>query len=746
MRYTLSEVAAACGGVLVGRDGIVTSVITDSRTFPVDGETLFVAIRTANRDGADYIAELYARGGRSFLVGVNFADAGRYSEAGFVVVGDTVAALQALAAHYRNGFTGLVVGITGSYGKTTVKEWIVQLAPAGVTVYRSPKSWNSQIGVPLSVLAAAGDEDYIVIEAGISEPGEMAALERVIRPDVGILTSLGGAHEENFASVDELRGEKMLLFRGCPAGVLTGEGEDFRARNAALAAGFWRGEGYEVSPEAIDALEPPAMRLEVKEGIHDSVIVNDTYNSGLASLAIALDYLARVAGGRPRIVIMPGRNADGGFKLRDKNENAAAELVRAAGMERLVEIGPGLTVEEALRELGPDDIRGRAILIKGGSRLGFDRLSRALERRSHTTVMEVDLDAMIHNLRTCRSRLRPGTGVIPMIKANGYGHGTFEVARTLASQGVDYLAVAFADEGIALREAGITAPIMVLNADSGSFEPMIRARLEPEIYNFTSLAEFVALLKRHGEVSYPIHVKLDTGMHRLGFRSGEIDALAGALSAAGRWARVATVFSHLAAADDPAHDEFTRRQIADFDRLSSRLAAALPWPVRRHLANTPGAERFPEAQFDMVRLGLGLYGFGMAGARPVASLRTRIVHVADLAAGETVGYSRRGLLKRPSRVATVPIGYADGLDRRLSNGRWSMLVAGRPAPIVGNVCMDSCMIDVTDIKGFTIGDEVTVFSAAPGNTAADMAAVLDTIPYEVLTSVSARVKRIYTKE
>ncbi len=744
MRYTLSEIAAVCGGRLVGRDGVVTRVITDSRTFPVDGETLFVAIRTANRDGADYVGELYGRGVRSFLVGVDFADAGLYSEAGFVVVGDTVAALQALAAHYRNGFTGRVVGITGSAGKTTVKEWITQLAPAGVTVYRSPKSWNSQIGVPLSVLAASGDEDYIVIEAGISEPGEMETLERIVRPDVGILTAVGGAHEENFTSPEQLRAEKTILFRRCPEKVLKGKGKDFQTRNATLAADFWRHESHEPTPEAIAALEPPAMRLEVKEGIHDSVIVNDTYNSGLASLAIALDHLARVAGSRPRIVVMPDPDAP------------ARELVKAAGVERLIEIGSGLTIEEALRSLTPADIQGRAILIKGGARLGFDRLSRALERHSHTTVMEIDLDAVIHNLRLCRSRLRPGTGMIPMIKANGYGHGTFEVARTLTGQGVDYLAVAFADEGIALREAGITTPIMVLNADSGSFEPMIRARLEPEIYNFTSLAEFTALLKRHGEVGYPIHLKLDTGMHRLGFRSAEIGALAEALSAAGRWAKVATVFSHLAAADDPAQDDFTRRQISDFDHMSATLAAALPYPVRRHIANTSGAERFPEAQFDLVRLGLGLYGFGMTGARPVASLRTRIVHIAELAAGETVGYSRRGVLARHSRVATVPIGYADGLDRRLSNGHWSMLVAGQPAPIVGNVCMDSCMIDITDIagrnadSGFSdapkVGDEVTIFSATPGNTAADMAAALDTIPYEVLTSVSARVKRIYTKE
>ena len=436
---------------------------------------------------------------------------------------------------------------------------------------------------------------------------------------------------------------------------------------------------------------------------------------------------------------MPEGNAD------------AAALVKASGVESLIEIGPGSgpaghTIDDALRSLTSTALQGRAILIKGGARLGFDRLSRALERSSHTTVMEIDLDAMIRNLQLCRQHLSPGVGIMPMIKAGGYGHGTFEVARTLDGQGVDYLAVAFADEGVALREAGITTPIVVLNADAGSFESMIRHRLEPEIYNFTSLGEFTSLLKRHGEQRYPIHIKLDTGMHRLGFRTSDLPTLKTALAAADRYARVATIFSHLAAADDPSQDNFTRGQIADFDRMSRSLADALPYPVRRHIANTQGACRFPEAGFDLVRLGIGLYGFGMEGARPVASLRTRIVHIAELPAGETVGYSRRGTLARPSRIATIPIGYADGLDRRLSNGAWSVLVGEHRAPIVGNVCMDSCMIDVTDIPGVVVGDEVTIFSARSGNTAEDMAAVLGTIPYEVLTGISDRVKRIYTKE
>jgi alanine racemase len=812
MRYLLSEIAAICGGELRGEDHVVERVIVDSRTFPVDSNTLFVAIRTSNRDGAAFVGDLLKRGVRGFLVNRDFADFAsvcaqnggnatlgpktgdpslrfgmtvgaptRFSSkgpatptvcgqsGGYVLVEDTVTALQALAAHWRSGFTGKVVAITGSTGKTTVKEWIAQLAPAGTTVFRSPKSWNSQIGVPLSILMATGSEDYIIIEAGISKPGEMTVLQHIIRPDVAILTNVGGAHEENFESREQLRAEKMEMLRGCGE-VLTGEeltGE-FPTRMAALAAEFWRREGHEISADSIAALEPVAMRLEVKEGIHNSVIVNDTYHSDIASLAIALDHLARVAGPRPRIVIMP------------RSGNAAADLVRASGVEQLIEIGPGdtsvgsstagnnanpsdtLTIDEALRSLTSDTIQGRAILIKGGSRLGFDRISRALERRSHTTVMEIDLDAIIHNLQLCRSRLAPGVGIVGMIKAAAYGHGSFEIARTLEQQGVDYLAVAFADEGVALRESGITAPIVVLNADAGSFETMIRHRLEPEIYNLVSLSEFTALLKRHGEQHYPIHIKLDTGMHRLGFRGGDVEKLIETLKTVDRYARVATIFSHLAAADDPAQDDFTRRQIADFDAISSTIAATLPYPVRRHIAATKGAERFPEAAFDMVRLGIGLYGIGMTGAIPAASLHTRIVHIAHLPAGETVGYNRRGVLNIDSTIATIPIGYADGLNRRLSNGAWSVLVAApsapgspgapgtpagwQPAPIVGNVCMDSCMIDISAIDNVSVGDEAVIFSSTPGNTVVDMADTLDTIPYEVLTSVSARVKRIYTKE
>ncbi len=784
MKYMLSEIATACGGTFYGPDRTVERVIVDSRTFPVNGDTLFVAIRTASRDGHAYIGELYARGVRGFIVENGFDTTG-FSEAGFVKAADTVAALQAFAAHHRRQFKGKVVGITGSYGKTIVKEWIAQLTPAGVNLFRSPKSYNSQTGVPLSVLMIAGDEDYAIIEAGISEPGEMAALSEIIRPDIGIITAIGQAHAENFESQAELLDEKLELFRECPEiiydseypeigpalrekypqarltdafGIVVGQ-DDFTRRNVSLALCFWCTEGYEVPDNAADMLQPVAMRLEVKEGLYNSVIINDTYNSDINSLEIALDYLGRVAGKRPKMVIMADMAAAAGHE--EETYSHAAELIKAAGIDRFVGIGarmtthlalfgPGssfyATADDFLRSATSSELGGRNILIKGGSRMQFDRISHTLERKSHTTVMEIDLDAMIHNLRLCRSRLGPGVGVMPMIKASAYGHGSFEIANTLQQHGADYLAVAFADEGVALRESGITMPIVVLNADADSFELMIRHRLEPEIYNFISLDDFTTLLKRHGEQRYPLHIKLDTGMHRLGFGGKDIEKLNSALAGTSRYARVSTIFSHLAAADDPAEDDFTRRQIADFDSMSREVTSALPYPVRRHIANTKGAERFPESHFDMVRLGIGLYGIGMEGTHKAASLRTSIVNIAELPAGDTVGYNRRGVLARKSRIATIPIGYADGLNRRLSCGEWSVLIQGLPAPIVGNICMDSCMVDITDIPDVRVGDEVVIFSAAPGNTVEDMARVLGTIPYEVLTSVSARVKRTYTKE
>ncbi len=789
MKYSLSEIAAVCGGRFTGRDRTVRTVVTDSRSLACElgADPLFVAMRGANHDSHDFVAEMYGRGVRAFLVERPLDE---FQDCGYIIVKNAIDALQALAADYRARFRGTVVGITGSNGKTVIKEWIADELPAGMKYYRSPKSYNSQLGVPLSVLMLEGDEQLAIFEAGISQPGEMERLERIIRPDAVLFTSLGDAHQENFSDLAQKCAEKLILarrasriiyhshypmlkqcieerfadrqlvdaaaFPEAPASLI---GNAASRRNAQLVEAFCSVMGYPAP--AFAAAPTVAMRLEVKEGIYDSVLVNDAYNLDLHSFALALDYLHSVALGRRCTLVLSDFSQSG--LSDDELYRRVAGMVAHAEIDRLIGIGPKLkryaalfacdkeffaSTDACIERIERRDVAGRAVLLKGARDFRFEKLAHALARRSHTTVLEVDLDAMTHNLNYFRSKLAPQTKLVAMVKANSYGTGDFEVAQLLQHQGVDYLAVAFADEGVLLRERGITMPVVVLNADADSFDLMVANRLEPEIYSLRSLDDFAAAAAHAGETRYPIHIKLDTGMHRLGFTEAEIPELCAALPRYPH-VRVATIFSHLNCSDMPEEDAYTRGQIARYDRMSSAVAASLAYPVIRHTANSAAIERFPEAQFDMCRLGLGLYGFGYEhndALRPVSALKTRIVQIKHLPAGDTVGYGRAGKLTRPTVTATIPIGYADGLDRHLGCGRWSMLVAGRPAPIVGRICMDSCMIDITGIDGVQEGDEVTIFSAAAGNDPETMARVLGTIPYEILTSVSARVKRIYLKE
>ena len=789
MKYLLSQIAAITGGVFSGCDREVQSVVTDSRSLTCELATgpMFVAMRGANHDSHDYIREMCGRGVRAFLVERPVEPA---EGCGYVVVENAIDALQSLAAYHRACFRGTVVGITGSNGKTVIKEWLAEELPAGMKCYRSPKSYNSQLGVPLSVLMLEGDEQLAIFEAGISKPGEMERLERIIRPDVVVFTSIGDAHQENFLNLEQKCLEKMTLARSAskivyhsyyePLGRLIAShfaerklydaaaypripesviGNEASRRNAQIVEAFCAAMEFP-APSFASAPEV-AMRLEVKEGINDSVLINDAYNLDLNSLALALDYLHNVALGR-RCTLILSDIAQSGLSDEELYSRVAGMVARA-GVDCLVGIGSRLrrhaalfdcakefyaSTDECIARLSRQAVAGRAVLLKGARDFRFEKLAHALSRKSHTTVLEVDLDAMIHNLNYFRAKLRPGVKLVAMVKAASYGAGDFEVAQMLQHQGVDYLAVAFADEGVLLRERGITMPIVVLNADADSFDLMIANRLEPEIYSFRSLEDFAAAVAHAGESRFPIHVKLDTGMHRLGFVEEELPRLCERLRGCGQ-VRVASIFSHLNCADMPEEDAYTRAQIARYDRMSTRLVEALPYPVIRHTANSAAIERFPEAQYDMCRLGLGLYGFGWQhnpSLRPVSTLRTRIVAIKHLAAGETVGYGRAGRLTRPSVTATIPVGYADGLDRHLGCGRWSVLVAGSPAPIVGRVCMDSCMIDITEIAGVEEGDEVTIFSPEAGNDLETMARVLDTIPYEIMTSVSSRVKRIYLKE
>lgn len=789
MKYTLSQIATLCSGQLIGADRTVEEVTVDSRNYTYGERSMMAAIRGRNHDGHDFIEAAYAHGVRSFLV--SRKPEMIHEEAGYVVVEDTLAALQRLAADRRAQFEGRVVAVTGSTDKTLTKEWCAQSAPDGVKIFRSPKSYNSQLGVALSLLMIEGDEQVAIVEAGISHPDQMARLEEMIRPDVAIITNIGEQHAENFASLDAKIAEKLVIARRATIVIYDGAIEpiaqavaqltatkiDCRAfadpasnhrdrslqRSAEMAAALWCSMGCDSQDvqQRVSALRPMAMRMELKEGVNGSIILNDSSNADVNSLAIALDALLRSAEGRDCTLIISDelhRATTADYWRR------VAQLASRSGIRTVLGIGAGAdqftdlfdcqtrfyaTPDELLSGLYPEDIANRAVLVKCASTPDFERMSHNLEQRSHTTVLEVNLDAMRRNLNYYRSILSPSTMLMAMVKASSYGNGRHEIAQMLQNEGVDALAVAFADEGTALRRRGITMPIVVLNADTNSFPVMVTDRLEPEIYSFTSLSDFVEAVKRAGAYRYPIHIKIDSGMHRLGFEQEDIPTLITELERASQYVRVATIFSHLATADDTEQDDFSREQIARYDAISSQLAAALPYRVIRHTAASAAMERFEEARFDMCRLGLGLYGFDYYrndALTPVATLKARVVQIKRLDETETVGYGRAGRLARKTVTATVSIGYADGLNRRLGCGAWSMLVHGQQAPIVGRICMDCCMIDITDIDGVREGDEVTVFSPTDGNRVDDMAALLGTIPYEVMTSISTRVKRIFIRE
>ena len=792
MKYTVKEIAAITGSDFRGADSRVRAVVTDSRVANIPAAAVFVAIAGAHHDGHNYIDQLYNKGVRAFIIDKPF-DTEMYPDAGFVISYDSLRVLQSLAAHHRRQFKGTMVAITGSNGKTITKEWIAQLCPDNVKLFRSPRSYNSQLGVALSILMLEGDERIAVIEAGISQKSEMAHLEEIIAPDVGIFTTLGDAHQENFGTLEEKLREKLGLFKRAGTVIYNSEepmvgdtitelctgcrlfpvtkgtydltgfpfSDDASLMDVSLALMLYEALGYD--PEkvlrSLPLLQSVAMRLELKEGINGNRIINDSYNSDINSLSIALDYLATVAASRERVLVLSDILQSGLFPA--ELYSRVAGLIEAKGVNHLIGIGEEIsrnshlfnvrkdfysTTEDFLNTYRRSEFVNKAVLLKGSRPFHFEKISRALESKTHTTVLEVNLDNMIHNLNYFRGKLQQGVQVMAMVKALSYGSGTYEVANMLQGQGVGFLAVAFADEGVTLREAGITMRIVVLNADGDTFDLMIEYDLEPEIYSFTSLNAFAAAVRRHGETNYPVHLKLDTGMHRLGFEDKDTEALIAVLKSQPA-VYVRSVFSHLSGSDEQRHDDFTRAQIALFDRVSSRITDAFSgYGIIRHIANSAAIERFPEAQFDMVRLGIGLYGVSAAHQEnllPVSTLKSRIVQIKTLAEGETVGYGRHGVAKGTARIATVPVGYADGLDRHLSRGCWSFTVNGQRAPVIGNICMDTCMIDITGINAAE-GDTVVIFGDDP--TVIEMAECLGTIPYEILTSISARVKRVYLKE
>ena len=787
MNYKLTEVATLMGAHCIGQtEHTIDWLLTDSRSLCFPETTIFFALQTQHGDGHRFIPELYGRGVRSFVVSA--PPAGEFPEACFLQVPDTLQALQRLAERHRDSFRIPIVGITGSNGKTTVKEWLYQMLSPDYTVTRSPRSYNSQIGVPLSVWALNEQSQMGIFEAGISEPGEMAALQRIIQPTIGVFTCLGQAHQENFETMRQKCREKLLLFKDAEAviypaddPIVSGCLNEMRLmaqlvpwhssgdalqdnRNICQAVCRYLGMPEATIAERLERLEPVAMRLEVKQGQRGCTLINDAYNSDLGSLDIALDFMNR----RPeksdkQHVLILSDIEQTGIPPRALY-NKVARLVQNRGVERLMAVGPVIYSQQELFlntrvecDFFPDTssllaspqfaaLSQAVVLFKGARSFHFEQLVDRLEQKVHETILEVDLNAVADNLNYYRSFLHPDTKMVCMVKADAYGAGAVEVARTLQDRRVDYLAVAVADEGVTLRQAGITSNIMIMNPEMTSFETLFEYNLEPEVYNFRLLEALIHAAERAGVTDLPVHIKLDTGMHRLGFHP--IDDMPRLTERLLRQSAVIprSVFSHFVGSDADEFDEFSAQQFSLYQRGADALQSVFRHHILRHMCNSAGIEHFPERQMDMVRLGLGLYGINPRNNQllsNVSTLRTTILQLRDVPAGDSVGYSRRTRLERPSRIATLPIGYADGLNRRLGNHGGYCLINGQRAPYVGNICMDVCMADVTDIP-CNEGDTAIIFGAELSPSV--LADLTGTIPYEVLTSVSPRVKRVYTHE
>ena len=813
----IATIIAARETRLMAPDIDIQHLLTDSRRLAQTDGTLFFAIPSSRNSGVRYVADLYRAGVRSFVVPVG-SEIGEMDGANVWYVDDVVTALQQLAARHREQYSGPVIGITGSNGKTVVKDWLVQLlAPEG-PLCASPKSFNSQIGVPLSVWPLSESDRMAVFEAGISKVGEMERIERVIRPTIGVITNIGQAHDENFASRRQKTVEKLKLFAHCSTIVYCRDHADIHSAimadptlAGACHVDWGRDEGCRLrlvdtqcsdrsttfvlysaqtgqfrvtipfvdrasqenamhciavmlhlgyTPDVIAArcasLTPVEMRLEIIEAIGDSLLINDSYSLDINSLTIALDHLNHINNHPHKALVISDFVQTG---LPDEQlYRQVASLVRMKGVDRIVCVGDHLrasrslfdgidaqfynTTDDFVRNYNPDTLQGCTILLKGARVFAFERIAKLLQRKNHETVMEVNLDALIHNLNYYRSLIAPSTKLMAMVKASSYGAGRVEVASALQFNHVDYLTVAYADEGVDLRRGGITLPIMVMNPEEASFDDILNFHLEPDIYSFRILDLFAARLRAKGCARYPIHIEFDTGMHRLGFSGSDVDALLARIAELDNLVEVRSVFTHLACADDPAMDQFTRDQIQRFRQWSQ------PLPGIKHILNSSGITRFPEAQLDMVRLGIGLYGISpepdvQAQLRQVSRLVTRISQIKDIPAGDTVGYNCRWRASRPSRIAILTIGYADGLHRGLGYGRGHVNVGGKPCPIVGSVCMDMCFVDVTDVP-CREGDRVVFFG--DGDLLQRNAQAADTIPYELLTAVSPRVKRVYYHE
>ena len=822
--YSLREVADIVSGQLVGavEDKSISDLLIDSRHLVDARQALFFALKSARNDGHKYIKELYDKGLRSFVVKRLPDDP--LPDATFVVVPDTLKALQTLASHHRQQFDFPVIGITGSNGKTIVKEWLYQMLSPDHNIVRSPKSYNSQVGVPLSVWQMNATYDMGIFEAGISEPDEMMALQDIIRPTIGVFTNIGQAHEENFINRAQKVGEKMNLFTKAEslvycmdyseihqvvirsgmaskvklftwsrkfeeADMLVTEvamGEKHsqvqcRYQGATLsftipftdaasienaiqciAVGLLIKMKPEVIAERLMSLTSIAMRLEIKAGMNNCTIINDYYNSDVNSLSIALDVMRQQHQHKHNVVILSDILQSGRNEMDLYTE--IGQLLKTKGVDTLIGIGEGISrqankfdmecffypnVGDFLARFPFSKFNNQTILLKGARAFEFEQIGMELQEKAHETVLEINFNHLVSNLNHFRSKIKPETKLMVMVKAFGYGSGNLEVSNVLQFHNVDYLTVAFADEGVELRRAGINLPIMVMSPEVNSYDNIIKYHLEPEVFSFRNLEfiekamENLALPEAH---PLNVHIKLDTGMHRLGFSNNELPELIRRIQA-NPMLNVKSVFSHLATADNPAEDEFTLSQIHNFEKGSQMIVEAFPHALR-HILNTAGISRFPQYQFDMVRLGIGLYGVPTCDAdkgmlETVVSWKTTINQIKRIPAGDSIGYNRHGHADHDMRIGIVPIGYADGLSRLLGNGNGKFYVNGQQVPVIGDICMDMCMLDLTNIDA-TEGDTVVIFDAE--HDIADIAKACQTIPYEIMTRVSQRVKRVYYQE
>jgi alanine racemase len=826
MEYSIKYIGDVIGGrwPQFHSDDAIGQLLLDSRRLIFPATSLFFALKGPRRDGAKFIPDLYRRGVRNFVIGEDWSPP-TLPEANIIVVKDALTALQTLAAWHRRRFDIPVIGITGSNGKTIVKEWLNQLLSPAYHIARSPRSYNSQTGVPLSVWQLDSNNTLAIFEAGISRRGEMARLEPMIRPTIGIFTNIGEAHNEGFGSLAEKAAEKLQLFKGAevlvycsdqpdtitaiaelgdydhPKRFSWGRGKDNQVRVISLK----KQSGYttiEISSHNADLefsvpfvddasienalhclcvmlllkqpqdristgmteLTPLAMRLELKSGINHCSVINDSYSADLSSLAIALDFLAQHQQ-HPRRTVILSDILESGREDKDLYTTVARTLAEKK-VHRLIGIGthigahaaefgqwfPGEsafypTVGDFRNDLPRLHFRDETILIKGARIFEFETIDRLLTEQIHQTVLEVDLNAMAQNLRQYRQLLAPATRVMAMVKAFGYGSGSFEIANLLQFHGVDYLGVAYADEGVALRKSGIGIPIMIMNTENSSFDALVEYNLEPVIYAPGLMRTLDKWLRKQGIPAFPVHLELETGMNRLGISSEEIGQILPLLQ--GNSFKVISIFSHFAASEDTGEDAFTIAQTERYRTMTYHLQQTLGYPFLRHIANSAGIVRHPELQFDMVRLGIGLYGIDSANShrlrlQEVSTLKTTIAQIKHLQEGDTIGYNRKGLAGNGTVIATVRIGYADGYSRNLGNGNGKMWIYGMLAPTIGIISMDMTMIDITGIPDVKEGDEVIVFGKELSVN--QLAGWAQTIPYEILTGVSQRVKRIYFEE